>query len=94
MRKLRQEEFRSFVLFPVLHILLRAIPSWSQYDARRKGTPHIGSERVPRQGLRGCIEATIVLFKGTTPERRDQILLQRMRDGSLPNVRHFESRRS
>ena len=70
MRKLRQEELRSFVLFPVLHILLRAMPGWSQYDARQKGTPRIGSERVPRQGLRGCIEATSVLFKGTTPERR------------------------
>ena len=51
MRKLRQEEFGSFVLFPVLHILLRAMPGWSQYDARQKETSRIGSERVPRQGL-------------------------------------------
>ena len=70
MRKLRQEVLGSFVLFPVLHILLREMPSWSQYDARQKGTPRIGDNRVPRPGLRGCIEATSVLFKRRTPERR------------------------
>ena len=67
---------------------------WSQYDARQKETSRIGSERVPRQGLRGCNKATSILFKTRTPERRAQILLQRMRNSSVSNLLRFGSRSS
>ena len=41
------------------------MPNWTQHDASEQRSPRSGGERVPRQGLRGCTEATRVLSKKT-----------------------------